>query len=247
MPSESLNKNAQSSTGMVWSKQQLYSLSDHELKELSKEAREVRKEKYSRGREYLRGDLPKAFTRNQLIQFFSVVKKFKHKLAFSIMFFLGLRPHELAEIRYNKASEVVVVPESKGRKNAVIPVYGELSSLLWGIQSVRYEPVYINTLFTKYREELGDEFNFVYAKSKDGRNLYQFTSYTLRHTAGNLIRKSCGDPYAQSCFLRHSSKGSFGVTGVYMHYSLDELREVYADALGDFFDVFGLRAVTLRY
>ena len=205
----------------------LQPLSFDQLERLRKYAGRVLEEKYNRNHgppKY--GNLPRSFSERQLLEFFDAIVDDRLFLAFFVQFVFGLRNGELQDIEFLEEQGLLRVNNSKAGRVEFLPVPDAvraplkeyLSKEMHSVQKLRY-------YFRRVCEDAGEEFTYVYGYSnhKDNpRKLYQFTTHTLRHTVGNLVRRRCGVG-AQAAFLRHSLSSKFGATGTYMNFSNEEM------------------------
>ena len=211
-------------------KEALFQLSFDQLERLRKFSGVVLEEKYNRNhsRTPAYGNLPRNFSQRQLKKFFSVIRNHRLKTSFLVMLLFGLRVGELDGLVWLRDQRLLRVRNFKCRRDEYLPVFGAAEAVLTSFFSEpRHSTQKLRYHFRTICAASGDEFTYVYGYSshKNPRQLYQFTTHTLRHTAATLFFNSTNNPYKVGCFLRHSKGGKFGTTATYMHYSLDDMRE----------------------
>ena len=210
-------------------KEALMPLSFSQLERLRKFSGVVLEEKYDRnhrGDKY--GNLPRHFSRRQIVDFFSAITNDCLRVEFLVLLVFGLRVSELDDLVWLRQQGLLRVNNVKCRRFECIPVPECAESVLRRFFSQqRHSTKKLRYYFRKVCVSAGDEFTFVYGQSthEQPRDLYQFTTHSLRHSAGNLLLRSTDNPYKVAVYLRHKPSSKFGVTATYMHYSLDEMRD----------------------
>lgn len=211
-------------------KEALFNLSFDQLERLRKFSGVVLEEKYNRNHSRVPayGNLPRNFSVRQVTRFFSVVSNDRLKVSFLVMLLFGLRVGELDGLVWLRDQRLLRVRNFKCRRDEYLPVFDSAEAVLTSFFS---EPMHstkkLRYYFRLVCEDAGDEFTYVYGYSshENPRQLFQFTTHSLRHTAATLFFNCTNNPYKVSCFLRHSKSSHFGSTATYMHYSLDDMRD----------------------
>jgi len=174
------------------------------------------------------GDLPREFTKEELFTFFKELYRFKNKTvysAFCLQFLYGLRIGELRDIEYVPGQKLIRIKNHKAKRVEYRPFIEGTELLFAHIDRIRkYSPDYLRKYFRETLMRLGDSYWYTYDYATDGRPLKQFSTHSLRHTAGNLVREATNSEYKMHVFLRHNTRSVYGATGYYMHYRLEDMR-----------------------
>lgn len=211
----------------------LEGLSYHQLQALQKAAGHVRAAKYPschRNKKPLYGNLPKVFSDRQLLEFFAELYRFRNEAvykAFAKQFFYGLRIGEINTCRLVPMQELVIVEaeKKKGQPNQYYLPLIKGTEDLFNPDLPKLSPHYLRKYFRETCDRLGDEYMFTYGKALCGRPLRQFSTHTLRATAGNMLRRHTRDPYKEAVYLRHELSSLWGATSRYMHYEQEEMKQ----------------------
>jgi len=168
--------------------------------------------------------LPRSLNDEQLYLFFNSIKNPMHKTAFLLQFFLGLRESELRSIKILWNQELIAINNYKCDRKDYLPLFSPVKEILQQNKIPEtYTAPYLSKLFRIYRSKL-PKLCFVYSKSADGRDLYQFSNHSLRHTAITTVHKHVKDRVKTTMFSRHE-ESSLGVVRTYIHYGMEELKE----------------------
>jgi hypothetical protein len=206
----------------------LHSLPRHALDTLRHSCGKVIESKYRphRLKKPLYANLPREMSSEQVFQFFEELRRFGNEgvvKAFLRQFFYGLRVGEINSCKIVPGNYVMVTNHKDGGTVDYLPVIPGTEELFEPIKN--YSSGYLRKYFTETCDRLGDDFRYQYATDRKGRLRRQFTTHTLRKTAANIIRTHTKDAYKASVFLRHETRAVYGVTAVYLHYPLEEMRE----------------------
>jgi integrase len=202
--------------------EELRVLSKWQLVLLGKVVCRVREFKYVRRREALYGNLPRGLNVGQLVDFFEVVEP-KYFDFFLLLFVFGLRIGEVKHLSVVKAQGLVRIENRKGGRVEYLPVIRGVEGALNALESLRcIKDKAARDAFRRAVKRAG--LYYEYALSGNGKRLGQFTPHSLRHSAINLFAGYVKDPFKWMSFSRHEKSKLLGVSAVYRHYNLDELR-----------------------
>jgi integrase len=181
----------------------LEDLSAQKLKKLSKAINAVRDEMYQRDRGAPKyGNLRRAFYKDEFFSFMRCVEREAVRHAFLTMFFYGLRVGELRGLDYVEEQSILRIQNYKSNRTEYMPVHGKTWQLLkWLPEYKTYSVGYLTRMFRRVRERAG--FNYVYDQSKNGKNLYQFSSHSLRKTSIKVF-SGVGEELKVKYFARHT-------------------------------------------
>lgn len=183
----------------------------------------------------LYANLPREMSRDQVFQFFDELSRFGNEgvvKAFLRQFFYGLRVGEINSCKIVPGNYVLVTNHKDGGTVDYLPLIPGTEALFEQIKP--YSSNYLRKYFTETCDRLGDDFRYQYAKDAKGRYRRQFSTHTIRKTAANIIRSHTKDAYKASVFLRHETRAVYGVTAVYLHYPLEEMRGDLAKAFSPY-------------
>lgn len=211
--------------------EQRLDLSKHEIESTIKTLRALKALKYPRSkrRSPIYGDLDRSFSTEQLFSVFDELRRFGNNRVrdqFLIMFFYGLRIGELADLEYLERQRLLKIVNHKPEEhNNYLPVIPGTEPLFESLEGKPYHQGYLATYFKETLMRLGDEYYSSYGQCRQKRNLHQYTSHSLRKTAGNIFLKSTGGKmYKMHRFLRHDLRSVYAATGWYTSYSEGEFR-----------------------
>jgi len=214
-------------------------LSQEKAKQLRRAITAYIDDNFERGKERtLYGNLPRAFTKDQLRLFFSKIQNDTHRACFLLQFFLGLRVGEICNVEFLVDQNLVKITNHKCRRVEYVPLYPTLEQfylLYKPFFPLKLSNAYLAKKFRYYRSKHAS-LSYQYGESKTGMLLYQFTTHSLRHTAINFFRKSVRDPYIVSLFSRHKPR-ELGVMSTYYHTSNEELAQDLEKVFGEFRDI----------
>jgi integrase len=203
---------------------------------ISKVVHDIRKEKYMRCKDTKYGDLPRRFNEEQLRIFFKGIRNKTVRIAFLIQFFYGLRIGELKHLTYVENQNLLKIYNEKCNRTEYLPVHGKT------IELIKYLPkmkkISGHYLRNKFRENtFKTKINYVYGHNTRGKDLWQFSSHSLRHTAITIFGKHIVDPIKCMKFSRHKANKTFGVLPIYSYYGLDELKIDLETAFKKYYDL----------
>lgn len=234
----------------------LSELSHNQLRRLIRLASLEKKQRYPRNRETRYGNIARALSQEQLERFLANVENEKAHLAFTCMAYLGLRVGECVRMRLNQidfVNAMLFVETEKAGTNDAVPICAPLMLRLraWcnlpGVRETGYvfwsaNPAYDHLHITAHwlQKEFRiaarkAELNSAYAASNErhathrGRQLYQFTTHSLRHTFGRSIRRMTKDLEVTRALMRHKSLKS---TQIYAKAGEEELRTAIVQTFG---------------
>lgn len=187
----------------------------------------ARKLKYNTKMTVRSVNLPKGFTREQLDRFFVELSRFRNHrvcVAFLLSLVYGLRVSEVGNLSVIPGQRLVCINDLKMRRKEYVPLIDYTKPLIDYYNS--QPPLnkdYLRKYFRETCERLGDEFMY-YETGKLGQRAHQFSTHTLRHTGAAMMQSSTGAEYKVHVYLRHNLKKSYGTTGYYMQYRLEDMR-----------------------
>ena len=171
--------------------------------------------------------LPKVIPKQDIRRMLESIDNLKHKTALSLIYGLGLRRSELINVKLtdlDSRERIVTIRDSKGRKDRVLPIPGNLFDLIiqyyravkpekWLIEGqkpgTKYSATSLQNIFKKYL-----------AKVKKNHN---FTLHSLRHSyATHLLESGTDLRYIQELLGHKSSK----TTEIYTHVSMKNLKNI---------------------
>lgn len=196
-------------------------LPKHAIVDLQKILSKARKDKYDNRSSKKYGNLPRNLNAQQLEQFFKTIYRKETRRIFLIQFYYGLRIGEIGTIEYLQPQKLIKIYNQKCDRIDYLPVHGETYKLF-------EKPIILPHLdnlrgsFNQTIKRMGLEFR--YYKTRQGSELRQFTTHSLRHSAITLFMNYIKDPLKGMKFSRHANNKQFGSLPVYCNYSLDEMR-----------------------
>jgi hypothetical protein len=203
-------------------------LTQWELKNIMRVASATRRHKYDRRRDALYGRLPRAMSLEDLRRVVAALPCWKLRtIVLDLLFPYALRVGEIHKVEVLCGQGLLRVgtqdrPTKTGRVD-YLPVYTDSERLQRAIRLARgFHPASVSRAFRKAVKRAG--VGIVYARSRDGRSLNQFTTHSVRHTAISLFGDFVKDEYVYTLFSRHDSRSRLGVVATYRHVSMDRLR-----------------------
>lgn len=216
-------------------------LSQSNMKFFSKHINLVKTAKYSphKHRKPKYGRLDRSFSDDELKAFFLTCRNRSVKVKFVVMLLFGLRISEVSDLDWVRSQRVLVVNNRKGNRKDQMPVPESWDWILDAFfSSPKHTTNYLSKCFNHVRDDMSDDFGFSYATTSDGRKQYLKSSHSMRHTAGNILHRHTKNEFAVSQYLRHEKTSAFGVTGTYLHYSLDQQRKDMEEAFAEYIIMF---------
>ena len=171
--------------------------------------------------------LPKIIDKEDIRHMLSGISNLKHKTALSLIYGLGLRRSELINMRLTDIDlgrKNVVICNSKGKKDRVLPLGNTLTKLLENYIKALSPEIYImegQTKGTKYSAtSLENIFHKYFGRIKKNHN---FTLHCLRHSyATHLLEAGTDLRYIQELLGHKSSR----TTEIYTHVSMKSLNNI---------------------
>lgn len=187
----------------------------------------ARKIKYNTKQVVRSINLPKSFTSDQLDRFFIELSRFRNHrvcIAFLLALAYGLRVSEIGNLSIVPGQRLICIDDKKMKRKEYLPLVDYTKPLIDYYNS--QPPLnkdYLRKYFIETLYRLGDEFTYN-EPGKVGQRNHQFTTHSLRHTAGAHLLQSTNSEFKMHVYLRHNLKKSYGTTGYYMHYRIEEMR-----------------------
>ena len=214
-------------------------MSKLDIRDLSRLVNDARDYHYPRRRQPKYGNLDKSMRLSQCRRFFDAVDNDKVGRAFLLQLMYGLRIGELDTVEYQAENELLKVDNKKQGRREYIPVHGRTTELMPFLEQIAaYSDKYLRNCFQSIRKDAG--LNQTYGESEDGRDLYQYTSHSFRHTAINVFARVEDDNYTLCQFSRHEPSKEIGTVATYRHQDHDELREGLETAFTDWYELHDL-------
>jgi integrase len=170
-------------------------------------------------------DLPRGFTRDQLLRFMREVLRFHNTKVFVacvLALLYGLRESEIALLKVVPGQRIVCIWDEKMDRREYLPLILGTEDMIRYYSSAPLSKDYLRKYFRETCVRLGDE--FMYGEpGKVGQQCYQFTFHSLRHTGGELFRDFTNIEFKMHVFLRHNLRSVYGSTGYYMRYRREDM------------------------
>lgn len=171
--------------------------------------------------------LPKVIPKEVIKEMLQGITNLKHKTALTMIYSLGLRRGELLNIRLTDLSShdsLIVVRNSKGRKDRVLPIPGKLMYLI-----ITYYRAYKPHTYLFESAKPGNQYSASSLRNIFHRNLlkvkknHNFTLHCLRHSfATHLLEAGTDIRYIQEMLGHKSSR----TTEIYTHVSTRSLKSI---------------------
>ena len=207
-------------------------LSKNKLVNIIKYANKARKEKYQDHKPALYGNLPRAYSKKNLLKFFKGVKMRETRKIFLIQYFYALRIGELYELEYMPQQQLLKIHNQKADRTDYLPVHGETYKLFE--KPLRLPHIdNLRKTFNKTNHRLGLE--YIYHRGKTG-GLRQYTPHSLRHTAITTFLNHIQNPLKAMHYSRHQSR-EYGSLPTYYYYSMDDMRTDLEEAFKPYYEL----------
>jgi integrase len=211
-------------------------MSKLEIRDLSRLVNDARDYHYPRRRQPKYGNLDKSMSYSQAKRFYQAINNDKVGRAFLLQLMFGLRIGELDTVEYQEENRLLKVENKKESRREYLPVHGRTSELMPFLDQIAaYSDNYLRNCFASIRDDAG--LDQVYAESENGKQLYQYTSHSLRHTAITVFARVEDDNYELCQFSRHEPSKEVGTVATYRHTSHDDLRDKLEHAFTDWYDL----------
>lgn len=213
----------------------LYGLPKHTVCTLMSDLSYVRKEKFTRSRKPKYGNLPRAMNTDQFERVYAALPHRRFQLVVKeLLFSYALRIGELHKLQVVDGGLLQIGTHEDPTKTGgvdYLPVYTDEARLRDAISVAQsYSTDYLRNVIRKAFKRSG--VGIVYATSKDGRRLNQFTTHSFRHTAISAFADFVGDHYIYTRFSRHDATSQLGTVAVYRHVSNERLRNLLKECFG---------------
>lgn len=195
-----------------------------ELELLIKASNQTIRRKYAPKRKTVRyKGLNKGLKKDELKNFFSNINCPHLKTKFLLQFFLGLRISEIETLKVDYNKDLIIIDNVKCDRKDYIPLFEPVRTILKENYPIKSNSM--GVLRKRLREAANRAgLNFIYDKATNGRNLYLFSSHSLRHSAITIFGDYIKDPFKLCHFSRHETKSVVGVQAIYRYYDIEELR-----------------------
>jgi len=210
-------------------------LAKHELCALQKDLGIVRKKKYLYSRKPKYGNLPRALSLEQYDRFLAALPHRKFRLlVHELLFSYALRISEVHNCEILSGGLLRIGSEDNPTKTGgvdYLPIYTDEVRLSDAITVAKAHSVdYLRNVIRKAFRQSG--VGIVYATSKDGRRLFQFSTHSFRHTAISLFGDFVKDEFVYTRFSRHEPSSRLGTVAVYRYCSHERLRKLLKECFG---------------
>jgi len=210
-----------------------YSYSKQQIERMISNLSMVLRDKYRSNRSSTPkyGNLSRAMKYEQIIKFFSHIRNPEIKYAFLLQFFYALRVSELSSIELFLEQGYIRIENKKCNRVEFLPLFEPVKYFFTHLPTPT--PNYLRKAFKSIRRDA--ELEFIYGKSTNEKQLYLFSTHSLRHTAINIFGDYVRDPFKVNIFSRHQKTKDIGVMGTYRHYDMDKLRNDLTNAFEKYF------------